>query len=166
MGSVGAMRRVAATKHSVILPSINLLRCLNNKWMANGGHHHTESRGEPSLASHLLCTTSYDEDYVRGARSHSSCKAKESGRLISECQFILRQSESTEFLTMKMEAVGFQKGKNMGLGAHHNFVADPEVAGCSVMVRRVPCLCPGCLQRFKKQVSERYENPCDDCKYW
>ena len=65
-----------------------------------------------------------------------------------------------------MEAVGFKKGTNMGLCAHHNFVANPEVAGYSVMVRHIPCLCPGCLQRFKKHVSERYANPCDDCKYW
>ena len=79
---------------------------------------------------------------------------------------MLRQNGNTEFLTLKMEAVGFKKGTNMGLRAHHNFVADPEVAGYSVMVRRIPCLCPGCLQRFKKHVSERYANPCDDCKYW
>jgi hypothetical protein len=65
MGSVGAMQRVAATKHSMILPSINLLRCLNNKWTANGGHHHTESRGGNivSLAS-TVYNILHDEDYV------------------------------------------------------------------------------------------------------
>jgi len=69
-------------------------------------------------------------------------------------------------LTLKMEAVGFKKRTNMGFRAHYNFVADPEVAEYSVMVRRIPCFCPGCLQRFKKYVSERYANHCNDCKYW
>ena len=50
---------------------------------------------------------------------------------------MLRQNGNTEFLTLKMEAVGFKKGTNMGLRAHHNFVADPEVAGYSVTVRRI-----------------------------
>jgi hypothetical protein len=36
-GSVDAMQRVAATKHSVILPLIKLLPCLNNTWMGNDG---------------------------------------------------------------------------------------------------------------------------------
>jgi hypothetical protein len=49
----------------MILPSINLLRCLNNKWTANGGHHHTESRGGNivSLAS-TVYNILHDEDYV------------------------------------------------------------------------------------------------------
>ncbi len=54
----------------------------------------------------------------------------------------------------------------MGIQAHHNFVPDPEIAGYSVMVRRIPCLCLECLQRFQKPVRECYSNPCNDCKYW
>ncbi len=65
-----------------------------------------------------------------------------------------------------MEAIGFGKGKNMGMRAHHNFVADPDIVGYSVMVRQIPCLCPGFLQRFQKPVGARYSNPCNDCKYW
>ncbi len=32
-----------------------------------------------------------------------------------------------EFIPLKMEAIGFGKGPNMGLQAHHNFIADPEI---------------------------------------
>jgi hypothetical protein len=65
-----------------------------------------------------------------------------------------------------MEAIGFGTGKNMGIRTHHNFVADPEIVGYSIMARRIPCLCHGCAQRFQKPVGEHYSNPCDDCKYW
>jgi hypothetical protein len=34
-----------------------------------------------------------------------------------------------------MEAFGFDKGNNMGIGAHHNFVANPEIVGYSLMAR-------------------------------
>jgi hypothetical protein len=40
-----------------------------------------------------------------------------------------------------MEACGFEKGKHMGLQAHHNFVADPEILGYVVMSERITCLC-------------------------
>ena len=63
-------------------------------------------------------------------------------------------------------AMGFGTGKNMGIRTHHNFVADPEIVGYSVMARCIPCLCHGCLQRFQKPIGERYSNPCDDCMYW
>jgi hypothetical protein len=107
-----------------------------------------------------------DEDYVRGACSYSNRNKKDKQRLISERRTIVREMRSSEFLTLKMQATGFEVGKNMGLRAHHNVVADPEVPGLCVMVRRIPCLCPGCSLRFKKPVSERYTNPCDDSKYW
>ena len=54
----------------------------------------------------------------------------------------------------------------MGIRAHSNFVADPEIAGYAVMARRNPCFCGPCKERFKKPVGERYKNPCDDCEYW
>jgi hypothetical protein len=107
-----------------------------------------------------------DDDYVRGAQSHSSWKKKEAGRKITERRFILRESGSAEFLPLKMEAVGFDKGKNMGIRAHHNFVANPEIVGYSIMARRIPCLCSGCLKSFQKSDKERYSNPCDDCNHW
>jgi len=59
MGSVGVMQRAGATRHSVILRLINLLLYPSNTWMANGGHRHTESRRDPSSASHLLCIIFY-----------------------------------------------------------------------------------------------------------
>jgi hypothetical protein len=49
-GSVDAMHRVAATKHSAILPLINLLLCLNNTWMEKDGPCHTKLRKDPSSA--------------------------------------------------------------------------------------------------------------------
>ena len=63
-----------------------------------------------------------------------------------------------KFLPLKMEAMGIGKGKNMGIWAHQNFVADPEIVGYSVMVRQIPCLCRGCLQRFQKHIRECYSN--------
>ncbi len=65
-----------------------------------------------------------------------------------------------------MDAIGFNKGKNNGIWVHHNFVADPEIIGYSVMARRIPCLCPGCLERFQKPVAKRYSDLCNDCKNW
>ncbi len=107
-----------------------------------------------------------DDDYVQGARSHSSWKKKEAGHIITEHQFILQEVGSAEFLLLKMEAVGFGKGKNMGIWAHHNFVANPDIVGYSMMARQIPCLWPQCLQKFQKPITERYSNPCNDCKYW
>ena len=127
--------------------------------------HKVESGSIVSLAR-IVCNILHDDDYVRGARSHSSRKKKEAGRLITERRFIVRERGDTEFLPLKMEAMGFGTGKNMGIRTHHNFVADPEIVGYSVMARRVPCLCHGCLQRFQKPIGERYSNPCNDCKYW
>ena len=118
-----------------------------------------------SLAS-IVYNILQDEDYVRGARSHSCRTKKEEQRVISEWRGILRLPGSAKFLTLKMGAKGFDKGKNMGLRAHHNFVADPEIVGWKVMARRIPCLCEGCSSRFQSPVHQRYLNPCDNCKYW
>jgi hypothetical protein len=96
-----------------------------------------------------------DDDYVRGKQSHSCWKKKEERHIITERQFILQEFGSAEFLPLKMEAVRFDKGQNMGICAH-NFAAGPEIVGYSVMARQIPCLCPGCLQRFQKPVPERY----------
>jgi hypothetical protein len=52
--------------------------------------------------------------------------------------------------------MGFGTGKNMGIRTHHNFVANPEIVGYSVMARRVPCLCHGCSQKFQKTIGECY----------
>ncbi len=65
-----------------------------------------------------------------------------------------------------MEANGFEKGKHMGLQAHHNFAADPEIPGYTIMLRRITCLCRGCRERFTKPIGECYKNPCDDCVYF
>ncbi len=79
----------------------------------------------------------------------------------------MRERSDTEFLTLKMEVMGFGTGKkNMCIRSHHNFVADPEIVGYSLMARRIPCLCHGCLLRFQKSIGERYSNTCNDCKYW
>jgi hypothetical protein len=133
-----------------------------NRWAPS---HRVKGGSIVSLASTEF-NILQDDDYIRGARSHSCWKKKEEQRIISERRFILRQPGSANFLPLKMEAVGFNKGKNMGLHAHHNFVADPEVLGYTVMARRIPCLCQGCSSRFKKPIEQRYSNPCNDCKYW
>jgi hypothetical protein len=120
--------------------------------------HKVESGSIVSLAR-IVCNILQDDDYVRGARSHSCWKKKER-------RFIVRERGETEFLPLKMEAIGFGTGKNMGIRTHHNFVTDREIVGYSIMARRIPCLCHGCAQRFQKPVGECYSNPCDDCKYW
>jgi hypothetical protein len=127
--------------------------------------HRVQGGSIVSLATTVL-NILQDDDYIRGAHSHSCWKKKEERHIVSELRFILREVGCAEFLPLKMEAVGFDKGKNMGLRAHHNFVFDPEILGYSVMARQIPCLCPGCLQRFQKPVGKRYSNPCNDCKYW
>jgi hypothetical protein len=133
-----------------------------NRWAPS---HRVEGGSIVSLASTVF-NILHDADYIRGARSHSCWKKKEEKRIISERRFILRQQGSAEFLPLKMQAIGFKKGINMGLRAHHNFVADPHLSGNIVMCRRIPCLCLGCSLRFEKPVVERYSNPCNDCKYW
>ncbi len=65
-----------------------------------------------------------------------------------------------------MEADDFEKRKLMGLRAHHNFVADPEIPGYMIMSRRIPCLCHGCRERFTKPIGKRYQTPCVDCIYF
>jgi hypothetical protein len=56
----------------------------------------------------------HDDDYVWGSQSHSKRKKKEAGHVITERRFILQEPGSAEFLPLKMDAVGFDKGKNMG----------------------------------------------------
>ncbi len=154
-GSIDAMQRVDATKRFVILLSINVSLFLRNMSMANSGHRHTESKRDQSSASPVLCTISGR----KGACSHSYRKKKEEQRVISERWGILRLPGSAKFLTLKMEAKGFDKGKNMGLRARHNFVAEPEIVGWTVMARRISCLCEGCSLRFQRPVHQRYLNP-------
>jgi hypothetical protein len=124
--------------------------------MANGGRHHTKSLFEKVMRRSIisLATTVYnilqDDDYVQGTISHYSQKKKNAGRIITEHQFILQEQGSAEFPPLKMEAVGFYKGKNMGIQAHHNFVTNPEIVGYSVMARQIPYLCPGFCRGSKK----------------
>ncbi len=68
-----------------------------------------------SLASTTVFNIVQDDDYVRGARSHSSRKKKESGCIITKRRFILQEPGNSELLPLKMDAVGFDKGKNMGI---------------------------------------------------
>ncbi len=112
---------------------------VNGKWWAQ--LHKVEGGSLISLAS-TVYNILQDDDYVRGAISHSSWK-KKAGRIITEHQFILQEEGSAEFLPLKMEAVGFNKGESMGIQAHHNFVANSAIVGYSMMARRIPCLCPG-----------------------
>ncbi len=54
----------------------------------------------------------------------------------------------------------------MGLRAHHNFVANPKIAGYVVMARGIPCLCAGCSLRLKMPIGDWYVNQCNDCEYY
>ena len=56
-----------------------------------------------------------DRDYVRGAKSHAARKKRDDNRFFTERRFILREQGQAEFLLLKMEAIGFGKGPNMGL---------------------------------------------------
>ncbi len=96
--------------------------------------HKVEGGSIISLASTVF-NILQDDDYVHGARSHSSWKKKECGHIITERRFILQDTGSAKLLPLKMDAIGFDKGKNNGLRAHHNFVADPEIIGYLVMAR-------------------------------
>ena len=80
-----------------------------------------------------------NKDYVHGAVSNTSRKKRDASKLINESRFILRKKDACDHLIrVTMEADGFEKGKHMGLRAHHNFVADLEIPGYTFMSRRVP----------------------------
>jgi hypothetical protein len=114
-----------------------------------------------------VCQILNDKDYVHGALSKSNRKKKDASKVISERRFILwKKGACNIMLAVKMEAYGFEKGKHMGLQDHHNFVANPEILGYTVMSRRIPCLCQGCRERFNKPIDECYQNPCNDCNYF
>ncbi len=68
--------------------------------------HKVEGGSIISLASTVF-NILQDDDYVQGARSHSSRKKKEAGRIITERRFILQEVGGAEFLPLKMDAVGF-----------------------------------------------------------
>ena len=117
-----------------------------------------------SLAK-TVCEILNDKDHVHGAISHSSRKKQNKNRLINRHIFYIREKGTAEFLNLKMKAIGFGKGKHMGLRGYHNFVADPDMVGYAIMARRIPCLCEGCKARMNLPIDYRYSNPCNDCKY-
>jgi hypothetical protein len=84
-----------------------------------------------------------DCDYVKCACRNSAREKKDSKNVIFELRFLLRERGEAKMMGMKMEAIGFGKRKYMGLRAHHNFVADPDIPGYIVMARQMPCLCNG-----------------------
>ena len=56
-----------------------------------------------------------DKDYVQGAKSHAARKKRDGNQFLTERCFILQEQGQAEFLQLKMEAIGFGKGTNMGL---------------------------------------------------
>ena len=56
-----------------------------------------------------------DRDYVQGAKSHAARKKRDGNQFLTEQCFILQEQGQAEFLQLKMEAIGFGKGTNMGL---------------------------------------------------
>ncbi len=127
---------------------------------------HKVQEGSILSLAEIVYSIFHDKDYLCGARSHSARAKRDRARLISEQRFLLRKRGDCTILGMKMEAVSFGKGKHMGLRAHHNFVADPEIAGYVVMARRIPYLCAGCSLRLKMPIGDRYVNPCNNCEYY
>jgi hypothetical protein len=85
--------------------------------------HKVENGLIVSLAR-TVCNILQGNDYVRGARSHSSWKERDTGCLITECRFILQEQGDAKFLPLKMEAMGFGKGKNMGIHTHRRLLRD------------------------------------------
>ena len=55
------------------------------------------------------------KDYVGGAKSHAERKKRDGNRFLTEQRSILREQGQAEFIPLKMEAIGFGKGANMGL---------------------------------------------------
>ena len=143
----------------VMLPEDDRISC---SWASN---HKVEDGVLLSLAE-TVYNILQDEDYIHGARSHSARKSKKAKKLIEERCFVLRERGDAGLMGVKMSGSGFEKGKRMGLQAHHCFVADPAVHGFKVMACRMPCLCGPCKERFTKPVKDCYRNPHDDCTYW
>jgi hypothetical protein len=119
-----------------------------------------------SLAE-TVCKILNEKDFVHGAVSKTLREKRDTAKSISERRFILgKKGACNHLIRVKIEADGFEKGNHMGLQAHHNFVADPEIPGYTIMSRRIPCLCHGCRERFTKPFGKQYLNPCDDCIYF
>ena len=88
------------------------------------------------ILAETVCRILNDKDYVHGAISKTSREKRLATKLISERIFIPRKRGAyVHMLRVKMDADGFEKGMHMGLQAHHNVLADPEIPGYTIILK-------------------------------
>jgi hypothetical protein len=86
---------------------------------------------------------------------------------------VQNEEEETPFANVKMKTVGMPPGACNGVGAMYNLRVDPSLGVGKAALRRVPCLCDGCLSQLKLPwqpgVSAKEQARCKSsvtCKWW
>jgi len=120
---------------------------------------------ETSLATQCVKVCS-DPSRVNGVKSNNKHSKREEARVIKLRKYYESTRNDVQCKDLKAAVVnGFDTGPRNGLSAMYNIRADPELGAGQIAVRRIPCACIGCLNRFERLIKERYTGTCTECKY-
>ena len=68
-------------------------------------------------------------------------------------------------LNTQFQAVGFDKGTQNGIGAHHHFIGDWRLGVGRVAARRIPCYCVACRQQLRQPWVDTIDDPLEQPRF-
>jgi hypothetical protein len=88
---------------------------------------------------------------INGVKSHAKAKKHEETATMKKRNYHVQpEEEEIAFTNIKTKTVGLpSKGTCNGMGAMCNLRVDPSLGAGRAALRRIPCLCQGCLSQLK-----------------
>ena len=121
---------------------------------------------ESSLASKCAIACSAPSR-INGVKSNKKNNKREEARIIKSRTYYKSKRSDVQCQNFKASVdSGFESGPRNGLSAMYNLRADPELGVGKIAVRRIPCACDGCLERFNLPIDKRYKGSSTECKYY
>jgi hypothetical protein len=111
---------------------------------------------------------------INGVKGHAKARKREEAATMNKRNYhVQNEDEEIPFTNLKMKTVGLPKGTYNGMGAMYNLRVDPSLGVGKAALRRIPCLCDGCLSQLKlpwqhgvsADNQARYKSSVT-CKWW
>ena len=111
---------------------------------------------------------------INGVKGHAKARKREDTATMKKRNYhVQNEEEDIPFTNLKMKTVGLPAGMYNGMGAMYNLRVEPSLGVGKAALRRIPCLCDGCLLQLKlswqagvsASEQQRYKSSIS-CKWW
>ena len=137
-----------------------------NKYYEEGGETHTTDLAE--ACKEILGAP----ERQFGVKSVQKSNKREENSNVDKRVYYVQREEDVTADGVKIKLVGLETGKFEGISSMYNIRTDPDLGPKRAMIRRFPCLCPGCVAKLllpwedgiDPQNQPRYQTP-GACKF-